>query len=155
MCAGRPELSVGGITNHRHLEGVMRTVITTIVIAVALTASAATAVARPAGENPQGRHSAAFAATPSAPAFPSGVPSQPGELTGQAATSKSARAQERYYASYGDAPSLSPRHAAVDAGGVDWAAIGITIGGTAMLLGAVITLAMRTRHRTSRTRVIA
>ena len=133
----------------------MRTVITTIVIAVALTASAATAVARPAGENPQGRHSAASAATPSAPAFPNGVPSQPGELTGQAATSKSARAQERYYASYGDAPSLSPRHAAVDGGGIDWPAIGITIGGTAMLLGAVITLAMRTRHRTSRTRVIA
>jgi uncharacterized membrane protein len=133
----------------------MRTVITTIVIAVALTASATTAVARPAAENPQGRHSAAFAATPSAPAFPSGVPSQPGELTGQAATTKSARAQERYYASYGDAPSLSPRHAAVDAGGVDWATIGITIGGTAMLLGAVIARVMRTRLRTSRSRVIA
>ena len=133
----------------------MRTVITTIVIAVALTASATSAGARPAGENPQGSHGAAFATTPEPPAFPSGVPSPRGELTGQAATSKSARAQERYYASNGDAPSLSPRHTVVDAGGVDWAAIGITVGGTAMLLGAVITLAMRTRHRTSRTRVIA
>ena len=133
----------------------MRTVITTIVIAVALIGSASSALARPAGENPQGRHGAAFAATPAPPAFPSGVPSQPGELTGDAAATTSARAQERYYASYGDARSLSPRHAAVDGGGVDWAAIGISIGGTAMLLGAVIALAMRTRQRTSRARVIA
>ena len=133
----------------------MRTVITTIVIAVAFTASATSAGARPAGEDPQTSHGAAFAATPEPPAFPSGVPSQPGQLTGQAAGSTSARAQGRYYASYGDARSLSPRHAAIGGGGVDWAAIGITIGGIAMLVGAVITLAMRTRHRTSRTRVIA
>jgi hypothetical protein len=133
----------------------MRTVITTIVIAVALTASATSAGARPAGENPQAPHDAVFVPAPEPPAFPSGVPSQPGELTGDAAATKTARAQERYYASYGDAPSLSPRHTALDGGGVDWAAIGITIGGTAMLLGAVIALAMRTRNRTSRTRVTA
>jgi hypothetical protein len=84
MCADRPEFSVDGVTNHRHLEGAMRTVITTIVIAATLIGSASNALARPAGENPQGRHHAAFVATPEAPAFPTGVPSQPGELTGEA-----------------------------------------------------------------------
>jgi hypothetical protein len=132
----------------------MRSVVSFIVIALALGASANSALARPAGENPQSQHVATPAATHLASAFPVSVPSRPGEVTDTAAAAKSARAQERYYASYADptplnAPSASPT------GGVDWAAIGISIGATALLMGVVIALAKRSRRRGTHTRVIA
>jgi hypothetical protein len=98
----------------------------------------------------------ASAATPSArPAFPNAVPSQPGALTGQAADTNAARAQERYLASYGDAKPLTPVSAPAGDGGVDWASIGIGVGGTVMLTGALIALLMRTRRRTGRAHVAA
>ena len=96
-------------------------------------------------------------AAPSAqpPVFPSAVPSQPGELTGSQST-EAARAQERYYASYGDAAPLSPPStASADTGGVDWTAIGISLGATVVLLGAVVALVMRTRRRMHSVRLAA
>jgi hypothetical protein len=98
----------------------------------------------------------ASATTPSeAPAFPSAVPSQPGSLTGSAAGTNAARAQERYLSSYGDAKPLTPLSSPAGDGGIDWASIGIALGGTMLLTGAVIALVMRTRHRTGRVRVAA
>jgi hypothetical protein len=90
-----------------------------------------------------------------APAFPSAVPSQPGALTGPDTASSAARAQERYYSSYGEPTPLSPLSTPVDDGGVDWATIGIAVGGTCLLTGAVIALVMRTRRRTGRAHVVA
>jgi hypothetical protein len=94
-------------------------------------------------------------AAPSAepPVFPSAVPSQPGELTGSQGT-EAARAQERYYTSYGDAAPLSSSSTtSADTGGVDWTAIGVSLGATVMLVGAVVALIMRTRRRTHGVRV--
>jgi hypothetical protein len=90
-----------------------------------------------------------------APAFPSAVPSQSGSLTGPASADNGARAEERYYSSYGDPAPLSPVSVRADDGGVDWASIGIALGGTCLLIGAVIALVMRTRRRTNRVRVAA
>jgi hypothetical protein len=87
------------------------------------------------------------------PAFPSAVPSQPGALTGAAADTEAARAQERYLASFGDVKPLTPVSAPIDDGGIDWASIGIAVGSTVLLTGAVIALVMRTRRRTGRVRV--
>ena len=53
------------------------------------------------------------------------------------------------------AGSAEPAHEPADDGGVDWAAIGIGLGATVLLLGAVIALLMRTRRRTGRARVVA
>ena len=92
---------------------------------------------------------------PTAPNFPSAVPSQPGALTGPDSASNAARAQERYYSSYGEPAPLTPLSQAADDGGVDWTAIGIVVGGTVLLLGAVISLLMRTRRRTGRAHVTA
>ena len=90
------------------------------------------------------------------PVFPSAVPSAPGERTGVAAGTNAARAQERYYGSYGDPQPLSPAGGtSVDSTSVDWAAIGISLGGTCLLVGAMIALVMRTRRRTARVRVAA
>ena len=90
-----------------------------------------------------------------APNFPSAVPSQPGSLTGPDTASNAARAQERYYSSYGEPAPLSPLSAPADDGGIDWATIGIAVGGTCLLTGAVIALVMRTRRRTGRVHVAA
>jgi hypothetical protein len=89
------------------------------------------------------------------PAFPSAVPTQPGQLTGTAAASQAARAQEEYYTSYGDPKPLVTHDAAIDDSGVDWAAIGIGIGATCVLIGALVALLSRTRRRTHRARVAA
>jgi hypothetical protein len=99
---------------------------------------------------------AAFADSGStAPAFPSAVPSQPGALTGSDSADNAARAQERYYSSYGKPAPLTRLSAPADVGGVDWATIGIAVGGTCVLAGALIALVMGTRRRTSRMRVAA
>jgi hypothetical protein len=88
------------------------------------------------------------------PVFPSAVPSQPGQITGPAAAAETARAQERYYSSYGDPKPLIAHDASVGDGGVDWAAIGIGVGASCILIGALVALVSRTR-RTHRPRVIA
>jgi hypothetical protein len=88
------------------------------------------------------------------PAFPSAVPSQPGELTGSAAV-ENARAQERYYSSYGSPKPLISHEGSVADGGTDWAAIGIAVGATCILVGALVALITRTRRRTHRVRVAA
>ena len=99
---------------------------------------------------------AAFADSAStAPAFPSAVPSQPGALTGTDNASNIARAQESYYSSYGHPAPLSPVSTSDGGGGVDWATIGIVIGGICLLGGAVTALVKRTRRRTARVRVAA
>jgi len=98
---------------------------------------------------------AAFSTPPSQPpAFPSAVPSQPGQLTGTDAADNVARAQERYYTSYGTSKPLIRHEADVSDGGTDWAAIGIAVGATFILVGALVALVSRTR-RTHRARVIA
>jgi hypothetical protein len=89
------------------------------------------------------------------PAFPSAVPSQPGQLTGAAAAAKTARAQEGYYTSYGNPKVLISHKASVDDGGVEWAAIGISVGAICILAGALVALVTRTRRRTHRVRVAA
>ena len=96
---------------------------------------------------------AASAATP--PEFPRAVPAQQGALTGPAAQTRAARAQERYLTSYGDPKPLTQVSESVDDGGVDWTSIGIVVGGTFLLLGAVLPLLMRTRRRSGRTHVAA
>ena len=96
---------------------------------------------------------AALAATaPTAPNFPSAVPSQAGSLTGPDRATNAARAQESYYSSYGDPAPLSV--APADDGGVDWASIGIAVGGSCLVIGAGIALVTRRRH-TARVRVAA
>jgi hypothetical protein len=96
---------------------------------------------------------AALAATaPTAPNFPSAVPSQAGSLTGTDRASNAARAQESYYSSYRDPAPLSATPA--DDGGVDWASIGIGLGGSCLIIGAGIALVTRRRH-TARVRVAA
>jgi hypothetical protein len=98
----------------------------------------------------------AAVAAPTPPSFPQAVPSQPGELTSSTAEAESARAQERYYTSYGQPSSLSPSSTtSADSGGVDWTAIGISLGATIVLVGAVIALVMRTRRRTGNVHVAA
>ena len=92
---------------------------------------------------------------PTAPNFPSAVPSYPGALTGQDRATEAARAQERYYSSYGDPAPLNPPVTSAGDGGVDWAAIGIALGGTCLLAGAAIALVTRTRRRTGRAHVAA
>ena len=90
-----------------------------------------------------------------APAFPSAVPSQPGALTGPDSASNTARAQERYYTSYGDPTPLTPLSVPADDGALDWVAIGIVVGATCLLAGAVVGLVRRTRRRTGRVRAVA
>ena len=100
----------------------------------------------------------AFSETASAPpAFPSAVPAQPGQVTGTAAVAEAARAQERYYSSYGEPkPLASVNHTtAADDGGVDWTAIGIAVGATCIIAGALVALGSRTRRRTHRARLAA
>ena len=99
---------------------------------------------------------AAFADTaPTAPAFPSAVPSQPGALTAPDSASDTARAQERYYTSHGKPTPLTPGSTPAADDGIDWSTIGIAIGGTCLLAGALIALVMRTRRRTSRVSAVA
>ena len=50
---------------------------------------------------------------------------------------------------------MTPPSVPADDGGIDWAAIGIAIGGTCLLAGALIALVMRTRRRTGRVRAVA
>jgi hypothetical protein len=66
-----------------------------------------------------------------------------------------AHAQERYYTSYGNPTPMTPPSVPADDGGIDWAAIGIAIGGTCLLAGALIALVKRTRRRTGRVRAVA
>jgi hypothetical protein len=89
-----------------------------------------------------------------APAFPSAVPAQAGALTGRDSADSAARAQEQYYSSYGDPAPLSSVSVRAGDGGVDWASIGIALGGTCLLIGAAIALVTRRRH-TARVRVAA
>jgi hypothetical protein len=96
---------------------------------------------------------ATFAALP--PEYPSAVPSQPGAVTGPVADTNAARAQERYLTSYGDPKPLAHVSARVEDSGIDWTSIGIVVGGTVLLLGAVIPLVMRTRRRSGRVHVAA
>jgi hypothetical protein len=99
---------------------------------------------------------AAFAGSgTTAPAFPSAVPSRPGAITGAISASNSARAQERYYTSYGKPASLTPLSEPADDADIDWASIGIALGATCLLTGAVIALVIRTRRRTGRVHVAA
>jgi hypothetical protein len=99
---------------------------------------------------------AAFSAPVSEPpAFPSAVPSQPGQLTGTDPATEAARAQERYYTSYGESKPPIANDASVGDSGVDWATIGITVGATFILVGALAALVSRTRRRTHRARVVA
>ena len=93
--------------------------------------------------------------TPAAPNFPSAVPSEPGALTGADSASNAARAQERYYSSYGNPAPLTPLSQPADDGGIDWTTIGIVVGGTVLLMGAVIPLLMRTRRRSGRVHIAA
>ena len=97
---------------------------------------------------------AASAAVPP-PDFPTAVPAQPGAPTGPTAETSAARAQERYLTSYGDPKPLAQVSEPVDDGGVDWTSIGIVVGGTVLLLGAVVTLLMRTRRRSGRVHITA
>jgi hypothetical protein len=92
---------------------------------------------------------------PQAPVFPSAVPAQPGAVTGDTPAVTAARAQERYLTSYGNPKPLARPAAPVDNGGADWAAIGISLGATCLLVGAVITLVSRTRRHTRHMRVAA
>jgi hypothetical protein len=92
------------------------------------------------------------ASAPTAPNFPSDVPTQAGSLTGPDSASNAARAQESYYSSYGDPAPLSV--APADDGGVDWASIGIALGGICLVVSAGIVLVTRRRH-TVRVRVAA
>lgn len=85
------------------------------------------------------------------PAFPSAVPSQPGALTGPDSADNASRAQESYYSSYGDPAPLS---VATADGGVDWAAIGIGISGSCLIIGTAVAFVTRRRH-TARVRVAA
>ena len=99
---------------------------------------------------------AAFANSAStAPAFPSAVPEEPGAITGTDSASNSARAQERYLTSYGNPAPLTPLSEPADDGGIDWASIGIALGATCLLTGAVIALVVRTRRRTGRVHIAA
>jgi hypothetical protein len=99
---------------------------------------------------------AAVADSPStAPNFPSAVPSQPGAPTGPDPAGNAARAQQRYYTSYGNPAPLTPLSEPADDGGIDWASIGIALGATCLLTGAVIALVTRTRRRTGRVHVAA
>ncbi len=95
------------------------------------------------------------AAPPTAPNFPSAVPSEPGALTGPDSASNAALAQERYYSSYGDPAPLTPLSQRADDGGIDWASIGIALGATCVLTGALIVLVKRTRRRTGRVHIAA
>ncbi len=95
------------------------------------------------------------AAPPTAPNFPSAVPSEPGALTGTDSASNAARAQERYYSSYGDPAPLTPLSQPADDGGIDWTSIGIALGATCLLAGAVVALVTRTRRRTGRAHIAA
>ena len=98
----------------------------------------------------------ALAGSPStAPNFPSAVPSQPGEVTSTDSASNVARAQERYYSSYGEPAPLAPLTEPATGGGIDWAMIGIALGGTCLLTGAAIALVKRTRRRTGRVHIAA
>ena len=90
-----------------------------------------------------------------APNFPSAVPSHPGEITGTDSATSAARAQERYYSSYGNPAPLTPLSQPAEDGGIDWSSIGIVVGGTVVLLGAVIPLLMRTRRRSGRVHITA
>ena len=90
-----------------------------------------------------------------APNFPSAVPSQPGAPIGPDSAGNAARAQERYYTSYGNPAPLTPVSEPADDGGIDWASIGIALGATCLLTGAVIAVVMRTRRRTGRVHVAA
>ena len=94
-----------------------------------------------------------FAALP--PEYPSAVPSQPGAATNPVPDITAARAQERYMTSYGDPKPLAQVGERADDGGIDWTSIGIVVGVTVLLLGALIPLFMRTRHRSGRTHVAA
>ena len=96
---------------------------------------------------------AASAAEP--PNFPTAVPAYPGALTGAAAETSAARAQEQYLMSYGDPKPLTHVSEPVDDGGIDWTSIGIVVGGTVLLLGAVLPLLMRIRRRSGRAHVAA
>ena len=107
-------------------------------IVIALTVASPAAFSMPAGEPP---------------AFPSAVPSQPGQTTGATSAANPARVQEQYYTSYGTPQSLSRPEASVDSAGVDWTAIGISLGATVILVSALIALFTRTRRRTHRVRV--
>jgi hypothetical protein len=99
---------------------------------------------------------AAFSNTTSEPpGFPSAVPAQPGQVTGPAAAVEKARAKERYLTSYGNPKPLTAHEAPADDGGVDWAAIGIALGASCILVGALVALVSRTRRRTHRVRVAA
>ena len=75
--------------------------------------------------------------------------------TGTDSATTTARAQERYYSSYGNTAPLTPLSEPAEHGGVDWAAIGIVVGATCLLGGAVVALVKRTRRRTGRVRVVA
>ena len=88
---------------------------------------------------------------------PPGAPQHKSTVTSPAENSRlnAARAQQRYYTSYGNPAPMSPPSVAADDGGVDWAAIGIAIAGTCLLAGALIALVMRTRRRTGRVRAVA
>ena len=90
-----------------------------------------------------------------APNFPTAVPSQPGAPTGSDSASSAARAQEQYYSSYGNPAPLTPLSQPAADGGIDWAAIGIALGATCLLAGALVTLVKRTRRRTGRVHIAA
>ena len=83
------------------------------------------------------------------------MPSQPGALTGPAAGTNAARAQERYLTTYGDPKPIAQVSAPTDDGGIDWRSIGIATGATVVLFGAVIALITRTRRRTGRVHAAA
>jgi hypothetical protein len=89
-----------------------------------------------------------------APNFPRAVPSQPGALTSPNRATAAARAQERYYTSYGVPTPVSHVSTPPDDGGTDWPAIAIAVGGTCLLGGALIAVLMRTRRRTARVRAV-
>ena len=97
---------------------------------------------------------AASAAVPP-PDFPTAVPAYPGSPTGESAQISAARAQEQYLQSYGEPQPLTQVSEPAGDGGVDWTSIGIVVGGTVLLLGAVIPLLMRTRRRSGRAHVAA
>lgn len=89
---------------------------------------------------------------PARPNFPSAVPSHVGSLTGPDLATSAARAQESYYSSYGDP---APLNVATADGGVDWAAIGIALCGSCLIIGTAVVAFVTRRRHTARVRVAA
>lgn len=126
--------------SHLNFRPALVVVLTAAVLALAVAAPAA--LAGPTSD-------------PTAPVFPSAVPSQPGSLTGTQ-SDIAARAQERYYSSSGKPTPLRPLSVpAGHDGGTVWWTIGLTVLAGVLVAGGTATVTMRTRRRTARAHAAA